>query len=36
MVLEEFAGNVLVGPSAAPRHIDLGGIGFGVGNELGN
>src|SRR5262249_24966048 len=34
--LEQFTGNMVSGTDAGRRHVDLAGIGLGVGNELGN
>src|SRR5262249_28957052 len=34
--LEQFTGNMVSGTDAGRRHLDLAGIGFGMGDELGN
>src|SRR5262249_116815 len=34
--LEQFTGNMVSGTDTGRRHLDLAGIGFGMGDELGN
>src|SRR2546423_1627990 len=34
--LEQFTGNMVSGTDAGRRHVNLGGIGLGIGDESGN
>src|SRR5262249_35939902 len=34
--VEQFTGNMVSGTDAGRRHVDVGGIGFGIGDEFGD
>jgi hypothetical protein len=36
IILEQFAGHVGRGPVAGRGHVDLAGIGFGIGDKFGD